>query len=586
MLKQMKNSCIFFLLLCYINCNSQTWQWAKLAGGDDECYGTGILTDRKGNIFVAGSFESSNLNFGSIVLTNIDLNIGIPPPYVEDVFLAKYDTSGNIIWAKRDGGKGGEYCFGIAKDFNDNIYLTGGFDSDTAVFGSFKLVNSYISGGSEDIFLAKYDSNGNIIWAKNFGGKNFEAGQSVSTDLSGNIYVSGWFGDTVQFGSTTLIGQAPGGIYGQSAFLIKCDSNGTVLWAKQSDMDPKAGNFSAVSTSVTTDLNENVLITGYFYSDTITFSGLRLINSDTSFSRDIFVVKYDTNGNIIWAKKSGGKQEDYAQGITIDEKNNVLLTGGSSSDTAYFGNYLIENKANVNSYTNAFIAKYDTSGNAIWVKESLGKGYTCGNGISSTNNNIYITGYFTTDTLLFDSHFITDDTLGRNNAFVAKYNSDGIALWALNSKGKEQIGNAIYSFPNDSSVYITGYFLNDTSTFGNKLLIDTNSNHNQDVFVAKISSRSTDTSTIKMNTLELPLPLSCSSIYPNPFITETKILADKKFTDATLTLYDILGQEIKTMKNISAESIQLERENLQSGIYILYLQEDSIKMTCKIIITN
>ena len=106
----------------------------------------------------------------------------------DDIFIAKYDASGNCLWAKNAGGIGYDYGYGIATDANGNSYVTGSFYG-TATFGTIQLV-SY---GYDDIFIAKYDASGNCIWAKKAGGINWDFGYSISTDGNGNEFITGIF---------------------------------------------------------------------------------------------------------------------------------------------------------------------------------------------------------------------------------------------------------------------------------------------------------------------------------------------------------------------------------------------------------
>ena len=137
-----------FSLLFVQQANAQGWLWAKSAGGSSAEYGTYLTTDRMGNVYVAGSFGSPVLSFGSITL--IDSG-------AVNIFVAKYDSAGNVLWAKSAGGSNNDVAFSITTDGTGNVYITGLFASPTITFGATTLTN-FTSGGSEDIFIAKYAS--------------------------------------------------------------------------------------------------------------------------------------------------------------------------------------------------------------------------------------------------------------------------------------------------------------------------------------------------------------------------------------------------------------------------------------------
>jgi hypothetical protein len=165
--------------------------------------------DAAGKPYVTGYFKSPTITFGSFTLTNTGS---------EDLFLVKYDASGNVLWAKSAIGTESDYGFSVAVDAAGNPYLGGVFGSPTINFGSITLTNT--SGG--DMFLVKYDTGGNALWAKCTGGPAIAVAMSIAVDASGNPYVAGEFGSpTINFGSTTL---TSAGSY--DMFLAKLESSG------------------------------------------------------------------------------------------------------------------------------------------------------------------------------------------------------------------------------------------------------------------------------------------------------------------------------------------------------------------------
>ena len=203
---------ILSILLC-CNIYAQDFQWVEQAGGTGYEHGEGIAVDINGNIYVSGNFNGT-ATFGGIVLTSYGN---------EDIFVAKYDTNGNVIWAKNAGGLNSDRGRRIEVDSSGNCYVTGHF-TGTANFGSIVLT----SNGDADFFIAKYDANGNAIWVRNGGGSGFDAGYENSIDGSGNIYVTGFFRGVATFGSTILTS------YGdRDIFIAKYDDSGILLWVEQ-----------------------------------------------------------------------------------------------------------------------------------------------------------------------------------------------------------------------------------------------------------------------------------------------------------------------------------------------------------------
>jgi len=225
------------------------------------------------------------------------------------------------IWSKRFGGSGDDFGRSVSVDSLGNVYITGYFSSSTIDFGGGALTNA----GGDDIFLAKFDSNGNHLWSKRFGGSSSDYGSSVSVDSSGNVYITGYFNSsTIDFGGGVLTNAG-----GSDIFLAKFDSNGNHLWSKRFGED-----YSDIGSSVSVDSSGNVYITGYFNSSTIDFGGGVLTNNGNT---DIFLAKFDSNGNHIWSKRFGRGGVDRGYSVSVDSSGNVYGTGYYNSSYIDFG---------------------------------------------------------------------------------------------------------------------------------------------------------------------------------------------------------------------------------------------------------
>ena len=170
------------------------WQWAKGVGGTDWDGIFATTIDTQGNIYVVGIFNSPTITFGSTTLTNNG---------EEDIFIAKYNSNGNVLWAKSAGGIYEDRALSVIVDASGNIVVTGSFNSPTITFGTTTLTNN----GNYNIFIAKYNNNGDVLWAKSAGSNDEDFVSSiVAVDATGNIIIAGSFSSpTITFGSTTLI---------------------------------------------------------------------------------------------------------------------------------------------------------------------------------------------------------------------------------------------------------------------------------------------------------------------------------------------------------------------------------------------
>ena len=235
------------------------------------------------------------------------------------------------------------------------------------------------------------------VWARSgkSGNQGGSEGISIATDLYNNVYVTGYYVDTITFGSYTIsavVGQ-------ESAYLAKYDPYGNVLWAKgNKDLTNLS---SAEGYGVCTDALGNCYMTGLCWDGVV-------FGSDT-LNGSIFLVKYDPSGNVVWAKSDGGGGAGDSYAVAVDTFGNVFITGTFGAPSITFGSYTLPCLG----AQNVFLAKYDSSGNVLWAKRGGGStGRDVGYGVATDAlGNAYITGDFFSDTCFFDSYALVDADL-------------------------------------------------------------------------------------------------------------------------------------------------------------------------------
>ena len=275
--------------------------WTKQFGSDLHDGSNGVALDSSGNVYVTGTTS------GSIS----DTNVGS-----DDAYIAKYDTDGNQVWTKQFGNDSLVEGIGIAVDPSGNAYVTDYTKGD--LFGT--------NAGESDSYIAKYDTDGNQVWTKQFGSDLRDIGFGIAADSSGNAYVTGHTkGDL--FGRNT-------GAY--DVFIVKYNSDGIEKWTKQFGNDSLEEHGG-----IATDSFDNVYVTG-------------VINDHPSGTYigfdDVFITKYAKNGIEKWTKQFGISSFEGGNDIALDSSGNVYVTGttsGSLFDTI-IGEY------------DAFVIKYDT----------------------------------------------------------------------------------------------------------------------------------------------------------------------------------------------------------------------------------
>lgn len=370
------------------------WANSIIGSRDDRAYC--ITTDDSGNVYISGHFASLTLGFGPFVLTNTG---------GYDIFIAKYDNNGNVIWAKSAGGTNNDWMLAIEYDPSGYLYTSGSFFSPSIIFGLDTLINH--GNGTCDIMITKYDLNGNAIWAKNYGGTDWDGSYCNTLDASGNIFVAGYYqSPSIIIGTDTFTNN------GVADFLItKIDSNGNILWSRNA-----GGTKDDWAVSISPDTDGNIYVTGPYYSPTITFDTTTLINADgLGTTTDMFLTKYDNDGNMLWSKRFGGTANDWVSSLSIDYSSNIYLAGSFYSTIVDIDSLSITN----NGSRDIFIAKFNNTCNVLFAVSAGGSGWDEVNSITiDSSENIYVCGDFGTSSLSLGSS--TLQNVGQSDIFFAK----------------------------------------------------------------------------------------------------------------------------------------------------------------------
>jgi hypothetical protein len=363
----------------------------------------------------------------------------------------------NWQWAVGTGSSLDDWCADVKADDLGNTYITGMFQ-DTVTFGGFNLA----SNGSFDTFVAKLDQDGNYLWAVSAGGDQQDVPAGLGLDASGNVYISGYFNYTAQFGQTTLTvsGQIDG-------FIAKLSNDGVWQWAK------KCGGAGLDNCSdIAVDAQGNVFVCGT-YSDSAHFGEIVLNGS----GYEIFAVKLNSIGNWIWACGAGGSSSENASALTLDSSGNILVTG-QFYGTCAFGGHSISSG---NSY-DAFLAKLSPTGEWQWAIRAGGQLFDSGTGVAAdSEGNVYAVGVFRRIAAFGELTLETNDD---TDAYIAKADPDGNWIWA------RQAGSPYTDVCSDvctdalGHVYFCGSYIL-TAVFGNQTFTSLG---DSDLFISKLDS--------------------------------------------------------------------------------------------------
>ena len=361
--------------------------WARLGGGSLIDRGYGVATDAAGNCYVTGHYQSTDADFGGFILPNRG---------GYDIFTAKHDRNGKLLWVRAAGGAGYDYGHGIAVDDAGDVVITGAVVGDSE-FGDVKVPNE----PGSHIFCAKYHADGALVWVKTASGKAGGSGHGVAVDAQGNIYIGGLSSGSGQFGGKPLVTPK-----GSSAVVAKLSPQGDVLWIAQQFGEP-----SCLFHEITCDKEGRVWASGMFKGKAVL--GGETFTTTGDKDSDAFLCHFNTDGKLLWSRVGIGPAVDYGLGVATDGKGNSFLTG-EFTDTFKLGGEELHSRGS----TDVYVAKFDAQGALRWITQGGGdKGDNAYTMVCDAQGNLFLGGSFG-GTAKFSDASIT--SAGSNDLYAAK----------------------------------------------------------------------------------------------------------------------------------------------------------------------
>jgi len=554
-----------FLTFCYSQ--NLIFDWNHIIdNGSWYNMGKSIKVDTAGYIYVAGSIEDT--------LVFIDTTINCEE--YSTAFLAKLNSDGDLIWFKYF--KGAREISSLCFDHDNNLYAVGIYYNRVDMGDTILITNNTDTVWSMNMFIVKYNTDGNLLWAKNTTGVWYSSGsgngplKKIAVDNDNNLIITGRCINEIEYFDTNIVITTldsalvtypyPYWYYYHAsiAFLAKYNPEGEKIWVRKMGTGAYCKPYS-----VEIDHSNNILIIGY-YSDTISFDSITI--TPTGYW-SIFITKFNNNGKVQWVEKAGGNSSDNnGFDIKTDSINNVYITGEMSGSNVEFGGNIVF----LGSYLEAFIAKYDSIGNFLWVIPIGTSHHTkddppnnFGTSIYIDNNNIYLSGSFN-DSLNF-AGTILENNFGCCDMFLLKMDLDGNVLRAGQySEGEGWLCPQEITMDKDNNIYFIGYY--QVNAYYYKIIIGKTSGD------------------IPVGCILLTKDRPKIYVYPNPsngyfyIITNTNNEAN-----AEIRIYDLYGKLVySNLVKLTGKQVRINTGYLPGGVYILRITGNSLSKTLKIII--
>lgn len=349
---------------------------------------------------------------------------------------------------------------GITIDADRNTYTVGSFSGSIDFDPSPSVYTLSSAGGVYfNAFVSKLDAQGNFVWARRMGGTSGTEGNAIAIDGNNNIFTTGYFQGTADFNPDTAVAYnltIPG--TDAAVFISKLDSNGNFVWAKQIG----DGGWD-VGASIATDAAGNVYVSGQFDGSVDFDPGPGTATLTAVGTTDVFVIKLDPNGNLVWARQLGGVNGNIEnKAIAIDKRGNVITTGTFSGTLDFNPGTAVANLSS-SGWGSIYISKLNESGNFLFAKKIGGANTSSGNAIAlDQQDNIFTAGFFSA-TVDFDpgpgvSNLSTFGGGFDFDVFVSKIDSAGNFVWAKQMGGSNFEDCKAIGVDGKGSVYVTGYF--------------------------------------------------------------------------------------------------------------------------------
>ncbi len=409
--------------------------WGTLFGGELSNSLHDMVTDNDGNLFVSGRTHGTDFP----VLDAGTYFNGVLTP-VGDIFIAKFDNNGTLLWGTFYSGEGIDEAYAIATDNDGNIWLTGSTSSESFPLQDAGTFFQNDLDGLTDAFVLKFSNEGERLLCTYYGGNEVDTGHDIEVDVFGNVWILGRTNSTIF--PLQDIGTFFQGFFAgmRDLFILKFDNAGNRELATF-----YGGTNVEVAADLITDLSGNV----FFYCQTFS-TDIPLQNAGTYFDntygglKDVHISKLDNDGNLLWATYYGSDGTENIGAIGTDSFGNLFVVGSSNSETLPLQDAGTYFQGTLEGPSDIFILKFDNLGNRLWATFYGGDGgdlRVMKDLAVDDCDNIFV--YFTTWSTdipmpsVEDCHYFDDTYEDMRDVFIAKFGNDGTLTWGSYMGGSD-----------------------------------------------------------------------------------------------------------------------------------------------------
>jgi hypothetical protein len=455
--------------------------WVLTWGGGLEDFGYDTAIGPAGQICIGGNYTGIvdlDPGFGADIHESSKNQGG----YTPDVFLSCFDKAGEFLWARTWGSSGSEICFDIAFDSAGNIYVAGFYNSKVD-FDPGDGQDIHTTTGAADAYISKFDSSGNFLWVRTWGGTGMDAANGVAVDDVGGVYIAGFFTGDVDFDPGTGV-DSHSSNGNRDSYLMKLDISGSYQWAKT-----WGGSLGDSAASIASSNMNWVCVSGYFREEQDFNPGPGTDSHTAIDQADVFLSMYAWSGAYIGTYTWGGSGMDSCSDVDIDSWDNIYVTGtySASADMDPTDGLDVHIAIGV---LDAFIMKINSSGEFRWARTWGGSSTDNPTSVQvDSGGNAFITGKFY-DVADFDASSGLDNhgSYGLFDAFLCKYDQWGNYQWARTWGSIDNDSGSSVAIDSLGNPYVAGYF-KDVTDFDTGTGFDIHSPVGQtDIFLSKYPS--------------------------------------------------------------------------------------------------